>query len=70
MSDPTRPGIDNAAFNGLTPDEVYFSNTDLVVESLARGRAGALATRIETNQKSACPECPRAPPTEVDWRAA
>ena len=60
----------HSAFNGLTPDEVYFDKAGIVVESLARCRAGALATRIETNQKSACPKCPRAPPTEADGRAA
>lgn len=60
----------HAAFNGPTPDEVYFDKTDIVVESLARCRASALVTRIAANRRSSCPECPRAPPTESDGRAA
>jgi len=60
----------HAAFNGLTPDEVYFDRTGVVVESLAHCRTSALATRIAANRKSSCPECPRAPPTEADGRAA
>jgi hypothetical protein len=45
------------AFNGLTPDEVYFGKTDGVVESLAVGRVVGRAERLKTNQAAACPSC-------------
>lgn len=60
----------HSAFNGLTPDEVYFGKTDGVVESLADRRAVARRDRLATNRQSSCPECPRAPPLKTEKRAA
>lgn len=60
----------HAVFNGLTPDEVYFGKTDGVVESLASQRAAARVERIATNRQLDCPKCPRAPPLEIEGRAA
>jgi hypothetical protein len=60
----------HSAFNGLTPDEVYFGKTDGIVESLAERRAVARRDRIVTNRQSSCPECPRAPPLTTEERAA
>lgn len=52
------------AFNGLTPDEVYFGNTQGVVEALLVGRVVARAERLRANQEVSCPSCPRSPPPE------
>jgi hypothetical protein len=60
----------HSAFNGLTPDEVYFGKTDGVVESLADRRSVARRDRIATNRQSSCRECPRAPPLKTEGRAA
>ena len=61
----------HSAFNGFTPDEVYFGKTEGVVESLASGRVIARVERIEANQAASCPACPRAPPlVEAEGAAA
>jgi len=53
----------HSAFNGLTPDEVYFGRTDGVVPALVEGRVLARVERVTANQAASCPSCPRAPPT-------
>lgn len=58
------------AFNGLTPDEVYFEKTAGVVESLEAGRVVARAERLKTNRAVSCPSCPRSPPREGPQEAA
>jgi transposase InsO family protein len=58
------------AFNGLTPDEVYFRKTDGVVETLRAGRVVARAERLRANQAVSSPSCPRAPPRESSEAAA
>src|SRR5690606_25649479 len=61
----------HSAFNGLTPDEVYFGKTDDASLTLTEGRASARAERLKANQAASCPACPRAPPlVEAEGTAA
>lgn len=61
----------HAAFNGLTPDEVYFGKTNGVLHSLAEQRVSARGDRLRANQAASCPACPRAPPVvETEGAAA
>lgn len=52
----------HSAFNGLTPDEVYFGKTDGVLLTLTEERVSARAKRLKANQAASCLACPRAPP--------
>ena len=47
----------HAAFNGLTPDEVYFGRDDGIVEMLVEQRAAARKERVRTNREVNCPGC-------------
>jgi transposase InsO family protein len=49
--------IPHAAFNGQTPDEMYFSNGDAVVIDLAAARVTARQERIKANRMAACRVC-------------
>jgi hypothetical protein len=44
----------HSAFNGMTPDEVYFGKTDGIVASLAAGRVVNHAARIEIHRGASC----------------
>ena len=50
--------LPHAAFNGQTPDEVYFGTGDAIVEQLAEGRARAREDRVRTNRTRSCDTCP------------
>jgi len=56
--DETMP---HAAFNGQTPDEMYFGNGDAVVIDLAVARVWARRERIKANRTAACGVCARDP---------
>jgi len=45
----------HSAFNGATPDEVYFGRTEGVVGSFASGRVIARAERLKVDQTASCP---------------
>jgi hypothetical protein len=54
MSTGTMP---HAAFNGQTPDEMYFGNGDAVVIDLAGARVRAHQERRKANRMAACGVC-------------
>ena len=47
----------HAAFNGQTPDEMYFGNGDAVVIDLAAARVRARQERMKANRMAACGVC-------------
>jgi hypothetical protein len=47
----------HAAFNGQTPDEMYFGNGDPVVIDLAAARVRARQERTKANRAAACGVC-------------
>jgi len=47
----------HSAFNGQTPDEVYFGTGDTVVPELAIGRARAREARMDQNRQARCGAC-------------
>jgi hypothetical protein len=47
----------HAAFNGQTPDEMYFGNGDAVVIDLAAARARAQQERMKADRMAACGVC-------------
>ena len=47
----------HAAFNGQTPDEVYFETGSAVAANLASGRARARDARMATNRGAQCGVC-------------
>ena len=47
----------HAAFDGQTPDEVYFDRDDAVAVKLAAARIRAREERIKTNRAAACGVC-------------
>ncbi len=49
--------IPHAAFEGQTPDEMYFGRGDPVVVKLAAARIKARDQRIEANRNAACGVC-------------
>jgi len=49
--------IPHAAFNGQTPDEMYFGNRDAVVLDLAAARVRARQERMKENRIAACGVC-------------
>jgi transposase InsO family protein len=49
--------IPHAAFNGQTPDEMYFGNGDAVVLDLAAARVRARQERMKENRTAACGVC-------------
>jgi hypothetical protein len=55
----------HAAFDGQTPDEMYFGNGDAMVIDLAAARARAHQERMKANGAAACGVCAGGP----DFRA-
>jgi transposase InsO family protein len=49
----------HAAFNGQTPDEMYFGNGDAVVIDLAAARVRARQERMKANRMATCGVCAR-----------
>jgi len=49
------------AFNGQTPDEMYFGEAPFLVQELKTQGATALVARLVRNGKMACRECPKGP---------
>ena len=49
--------IPHAAFNGQTPDEMYFGSGDAVVIDLAAARVRARQERMKTNRAATCGVC-------------
>ena len=47
----------HAAFNGQTPDEIYFGNGDPVVIDLAAARVRARQERMKANRMATCSVC-------------
>jgi dienelactone hydrolase len=47
----------HAAFNGQTPDEIYFGNGDAVVIDLAAARVSARQERMKANRMAICGVC-------------
>jgi putative transposase len=54
--------IPHGAFEGQTPDEMYFGGGALVPDELAVRRRDVRGLRLKQNQAAACVACPRAPP--------
>jgi hypothetical protein len=51
--------LPHAAFNGQTPDEMYFGRGDDVPDQLSRRRHDARQKRLDCNRQAACSRCPR-----------
>jgi hypothetical protein len=49
----------HGAFDGQTPDEMYFGRGEAVPDELAQKRREAQRRRIDENRKVACSNCPR-----------
>ncbi len=47
----------HAAFNGQTPDEMYFGNGDAVVIDLAAARVRVRQERMKANRMATCGVC-------------
>jgi hypothetical protein len=47
----------HSAFNGQTPDEIYFGTGGAIVSELAIGRAQARISRMDRNRESRCGVC-------------
>jgi putative transposase len=47
----------HSAFNGQTPDEIYFGTGDAVASELAIGRVRARAARMDRNREARCGVC-------------
>ncbi len=47
----------HSAFNGQTPDEVYFGTGDTVAADLAIGRVPAREARMDQNRQARCGSC-------------
>ena len=62
--------IPHGAFEGQTPDEMYFGRGAQVPADLAVRRRQARRLRLEQNQAAACAACPRAAPAPSDHIAA
>jgi putative transposase len=59
----------HSAFDGQTPDEVFFGKFSIVEAKIQRDRARALRQRLAENRGVRCHVCPR-PPPEAQGRAA
>jgi len=57
--------LPHAAFDGQTPDEIYFGRGDDVPEKLARKRVEARQSRLERNRQATCSRCPRSEHEEL-----
>jgi putative transposase len=62
--------LPHSAFEGQTPDEVYFGRGAQVPDDLAARRRVARQQRVATNRSTACSACPRAAPATGDGFAA
>ena len=62
--------IPHSAFNGQTPDEMYFGNGAQVESALMERRQIARRARLNANQQRACSTCPRASPAHQEDKAA
>jgi putative transposase len=62
--------IPHSAFEGQTPDEVYFGRGAQVPDELAARRHAARQQRVASNRSAACSACPRAAPISDDGIAA
>ena len=51
--------LPHAAFHGQTPDEIYFSTGDAILEQIAEGKRLAREDRIIKNRSRSCDICPR-----------
>ena len=51
--------IPHAAFDGQTPDEMFFGRGESVPGDLKEGRLAARKRRVEANRLSRCSVCPR-----------
>lgn len=60
----------HSAFQGQTPDEVYFGRGDHVPDELAVRRTAARQQRAASNRSAACSACPRAAPSHEGEVAA
>ncbi len=50
--------LPHAAFQGQTPDEMYFGRGDDVPDQLAQQRLKARRERLERNRQATCARCP------------
>ena len=62
--------IPHAAFDGQSPDEIYFDRRADVPDELAVARREARKRRAELNRAVACTTCPRGAPTPNEHFAA
>jgi transposase InsO family protein len=62
--------IPHSAFEGQTPDEVYFGRGGHVPDELAAHRHSARQQRVASNRSTICSACPRAAPIPDDGVAA
>lgn len=49
----------HCAFDGQTPDEMYFGRGEAVPDERAKKRRDARTRRVEENRKMACSKCQR-----------
>jgi putative transposase len=56
----------HSAFQGETPDEMYFGRGAHVPDELTARRTEARQQRVASNRSAACAACPRAAPTRED----
>jgi hypothetical protein len=52
--------LPHSAFDGQTPDEMYFGTGDAVPADLRTGAAAARRARVEANRATSCEACPAA----------
>jgi hypothetical protein len=62
--------IPHAAFEGQTPDEIYFGRGAHVPDKLAVARREARQQRVVRNRAVACAACPRGAPAPREHLAA
>lgn len=60
----------HAAFEGQTPDEIYFGRGAQIPDELAALRREVRKRRLERNRAVACVACPRGAPTPSEDLAA
>jgi hypothetical protein len=51
--------IPHSAFDGQTPDEMYFGRSATIPDELAERRRDARRRRVEQNRRVSCSTCPR-----------
>jgi hypothetical protein len=54
----------HAAFQGQTPDEMYFARGEPVPDELRARRVEARRRRLQENRRTQCAACPRASPED------